>query len=506
VLAAVFACAACGLVYELALVALGSYLIGDAVGQASVVLAVMVAAMGVGALLAKPWQVSAAVAFGVIELLLALLGGVSVLLLYAAFAWLDVYHPILVLVAAVLGILIGAEIPLLMVLLQDIRRQEAGSAVADLFAADYIGALVGGLAFPFLILPVFGLLRGALVVGAVNAIVGTVLLFTAFRRSLSTRARIGLGASALLVGVALSTVYVGSGPFEVTARQKLYRDPVVHAERSRYQEIVLTRAVPLPGINDRVPDLRLYLNGDLQFASVDEYRYHEALVHPVLAGARGRVLILGGGDGMAAREVLRYADVAGVTMVELDPAVVRLARSRADLATLNGHAFDDPRLRVVHADALDWLRHQSSTFDAVIVDLPDPDETATAKLYSVEFYTLVRAALAPGARVVVQAGSPYFAPRSYWCIDATLRAAGIATTAYHVDVPTFGDWGFLLGGVGVAPSVALPADAPPMRFLTPQVLNAALAFPADRPRLDLPPSTLLEPRIVGYARGEWAGY
>ncbi|MDQ7903824.1 polyamine aminopropyltransferase [Phytohabitans sp. ZYX-F-186] len=495
VLAAVFVCAACGLVYELALVTLGSYLIGDTAGQASIVLGVMVFAMGIGALAAKPLQSRAAVSFAVIEMALALLGGLSVLALYAAFAWLDLYAPALVATAFVLGALIGAEIPLLMVLLQRIREQAAGSAVADLFAADYVGALLGGLAFPFLLLPVFGQLRGALVVGAVNAVAGTALVFTLFRRDLGRRSRAALTAGAVCVGLLLGYAYAVAHDFEVTARQQLYRDPVVHAERSRYQEIVLTKSVGST-------DLRLYLNGDLQFSSVDEYRYHEALVHPVLAGPRANLLVLGAGDGLAAREALRYPDVRSVTVVELDPAVVALARTWPALRALNGGAFDDPRVRLVHEDAFAWLRAAPSRYDAVIVDLPDPDETATAKLYSVEFYTLLHNVLAPGARMVVQAGSPYFAPRSFWCIEASIRAAGFATTPYHVDVPSFGDWGFVLAGA----TPALAADAPPLRFLTPEVLRAATVFPPDRGRVTVEASTLLDPRVLEYARREWRNY
>ncbi|MCM0675350.1 polyamine aminopropyltransferase, partial [Micromonospora phytophila] len=430
VLVAVFVCAACGLVYELALVALGSYLIGDTVGQASIVLGVMVFAMGVGALAAKPLQSRAAAAFAAVELALALLGGLSVLGLYAAFAWLDLYGPALVGTAFVLGLLIGAEIPLLMVLLQRIREQAAGSAVADLFAADYVGALLGGLAFPFLLLPVFGQLKGALVVGAVNAAAGLALVCTVFRRELSRRARVALTAGSLVVALCLSYAWVTARDFELTARQQLYRDPVVHAERSRYQEIVLTRSVAEPGRTGT--DLRLFLNGDLQFSSLDEYRYHEALVHPVLNGARGEVLVLGAGDGLAVRELLRYPDVRRITVVDLDPAVVALARAEPQLRRLNAGALDDPRVRVVHADAFSWLRTAAGRFDAVVADLPDPDETATAKLYTVEFYALVRSVLAEGGRLVVQSGSPYFAPRSYWSIEASLREAGFATTPYHV--------------------------------------------------------------------------
>jgi spermidine synthase len=209
---------------------------------------------------------------------------------------------------------------------------------------------------------------------------------------------------------------------------------------------------------------------------------------------------------MAVREIVRYPDVAEVTVVELDPAVVRLARTHRRIAELNRRAFDEPRVRVVHADAMEWLRRQAGRYDAVVIDLPDPDETATAKLYSLEFYTLVRTALTPGARVVVQAGSPYFAPRSYWCVEATMRGAGLLSTAYHVDVPAFGDWGFLLARTDGAPALSLPSGAPPMRFLTPDVLAGSTAFPADRPRLSMPVSTLLEPRVLEYSRAEWSGY
>ncbi|MDQ0367889.1 spermidine synthase [Catenuloplanes indicus] len=504
VLAAVFVCAACGLVYELALVALGSYLIGDTVGQASIVLGVMVFAMGVGALAAKPFQHRAASAFAAIELLLALLGGLSVLGLYAAFAWLDLYAPALIGTAFVLGVLIGAEIPLLMVLLQRIREQSAGSAVADLFAADYVGALLGGLAFPFLLLPVFGQLRGALVVGAVNAAAGVILVFTVFRPAMSRRAKIGLGAGSVVVALSLGYAYAVAYDFEVNARQELYRDPIVHAERSRYQEIVLTESVPI--VSGGVADTRLFLNGDLQFSSVDEYRYHEALVHPVMAGVRGDVLVLGGGDGLALREVLAYPSVTSATLVELDPAVVALARTRPEIRALNRDSFEDPRVRVVEADAFAWLRSAASRYDAVVVDMPDPDETATAKLYSVEFYTLVRNVLDEGASMVVQAGSPYFAPKSFWCIEATIRAAGFGTTPYHVDVPSFGDWGFVLAAPD-APGPALRTEPPATpRFLSPSVLAAGAVFPPDRGPVDVKVSTLLSPHVLEYVRSEWRSY
>ncbi len=497
VLAAVFVCAVCGLIYELSLVALGSYLIGDAVGQASIVLGVMVFAMGIGALVTKPFQRWPVAAFAVTELLLALLGGLSVLALYAAFAWLDLYGVALVVAALVLGLLIGAEIPLLMVLLQRIRAQDAGHAVADLFAVDYVGALLGGLGFPFLLLPAFGLLRGAVLVGALNALVAAALIGALFRTDLGRRGLLAFAAATAAVAIVLGYVFVVSDRFEVTARQQLYADPVVVASRSAYQDIVLT---------ERGADVRLFLNGDLQFSSIDEYRYHEALVHPALAGSHRRVLILGGGDGLALREVLRYPDVEAVTLVELDPAMIRLARHDPRISALNRHSFDDPRVRVVNEDAFAWLRTNQDRYDAAVVDMPDPDETATAKLYSVEFYALVGHALDPAGRMVVQAGSPWFAPQEYWCVEKSISTAGYATVPYHVDVPSFGDWGFVLAAPGsVPPPLRVDAPAPP-RFLNGPTLTAAANFPPDRGKVDVPPSTLLEPRILAYARKEWVGY
>ncbi|MHC3001715.1 polyamine aminopropyltransferase [Gordonia metallireducens] len=499
-LAVVFVCAACGLVYELALVSLGSFLIGNTATQASIVLAVMVFAMGVGSLAAKPLQPHSVAAFAVIELLLALLGGLSVMALYAAFAYLELYTPALIVVAFVLGVLIGAEIPLLMVLLQRIRRQEPGAAVADMFAVDYIGALIGGLCFPFLLLPLFGQLRGALVVGLVNAAAGCFLVFVIFRKSLGRGQLALLSAGALAVVAALVAGLMLSARFEVTARQALYRDPIVAAARSAYQDIVITERSTGAG-----PDIRLFLNGDLQFSSIDEHRYHEALVHPAMSGDRSSVLVLGGGDGLALREVLRYPDAQDVTLVELDPEMIRLARTDSRLTSLNRGSMTDSRAEVVTADAFSWLRQTNRRFDVIIVDMPDPDDSATAKLYSTEFYALVRARLAAHGRAVVQAGSPYFAPKSFWCIASTMREAGLPATPYHVDVPAFGDWGFHLAGADgpISPTVDAPG---PLRFLSAEQLTAATVFPLDRQPLDLPPSTLMDPRILRYAQGEWAIY
>ncbi|MFF4669231.1 polyamine aminopropyltransferase [Streptomyces sp. NPDC001279] len=502
VLSAVFVCAACGLVYELELVALASYLIGDSVTQASVVLSVMVFAMGVGSLLAKRLRSRAAVGFGLIEALLALVGGSSAVVLYATFAWFGESRYALVGFSLAIGILIGAEIPLLMTLIQRVDRQDAGGAVADLFAADYVGALVGGLAFPFLLLPMLGQLTGALFTGAVNAAAGGALVLWVFRRDLPPRSRwlllvVNVAVIALL---AVATVLVDD--FERAARRAVYGGGVRVAVQTGLQEVVLT--------GTGRGSLSLYLDGRLRVSARDEYRYHEALVHPAMDGPRARVLILGGGDGLAAREVLRHPNVRGVTVVELDPGLTRLARTDRALSALNRHAYRDARLTAVDADAFTWLRTARDRYDVVICDLPDPGISASTKLYSAEFYGLVAEVLAPGGRVVVHGGPSVSRPRTYWTVEASMRAAGLHTRPYRIsgrgtDFAAGPDrathraqaehgWGFVLAGAERAPALRLAPSAPRLRSLTERSLERAGRDAEDaRPR-GLPPSTLVHPR------------
>ncbi|MER7759964.1 polyamine aminopropyltransferase [Streptomyces sp. NPDC097619] len=505
VLATVFVCAACGLVYELELVALASYLIGDSVTQASVVLSVMVFSMGVGSLLAKRLRSRPAAGFGAVEAALALVGGLSATALYACFAWFGESRPALVAFSVVIGILTGAEIPLLMTLIQRVRRQDPGGAVADLFAADYVGALVGGLAFPFLLLPVLGQLTGAMLTGTVNAAVGGALVLWLFRRDLSRRARWLLCAGNLAVLAILGTGTVLADDFEEIARRAVYGDQVRVAVQTDVQELVMT------GPDRGSPrSLDLYLDGRLRINGHDEHRYHEALVHPAMNGPHASVLVLGGGDGLAAREVLAHPGVRSVTVVEIDPGVVRLARTDPILSALNGRAFADPRLRVVTADAFHWLRSGTVRYDVIVSDLPDPGITASTKLYSQEFYGLVARALRPSGRLVVHAGSPSGRPRGYWTVESTLRAAGLGTVPYTAGGGRSGsaagpdrspgrpdtaqDWGFLLAAPGRVPALGVDPDRARPGGLSTQALRAAARDTANLRIGGLPPSTLPHPR------------
>ncbi|MFE3633699.1 polyamine aminopropyltransferase [Streptomyces sp. NPDC059168] len=509
VLVCVFVCAACGLVYELELVAFASYLIGDSVTQASVVLSVMVFAMGIGSLAAKRLRWHAAAGFGAIEIALALVGGCSAMALYAVFAWTggwggiwaDGPRCLLVAFSLAIGLLVGAEVPLLMELIQRIRRQDAGGAVADVFAADYVGALVGGLAFPFLLLPFLGQLTAALLTGAVNVIAGGALVLGLFRRDLSRRARWTLLLAGLTALGVLAAAAALADDFERAARHAVYGKDVRVAVRTGVQEVVLAG-----GTGGRPLDL--FLDGRLRAGGGDERRYHEALVEPALSGPHTRVLLLGGGDGLAAHEVLRHRDVRRVDLVEPDAGLTRLARRDPGLSALNGHVYDDPRLRPATADALTWLRGApAGAYDVVIADLPDPGVTASTKLYSQEFYGLARRALATGGRLVVHAGPVTGRPRAFWTVASTLRAAGFATAPYRVPGFPAGpdrsadasrapqDWGFLLAAPGAtAPPLRLTGEGPAPRTLTGDDLAAdARAAAATRVR-GLPASTLVHPR------------
>jgi len=294
--------------------------------------------------------------------------------------------------------------------------------------------------------------------------------------------------------VALGAAMLGADHLTTWAEDRFYGDRIVLRESSDYQRIVVTRWRD---------DLRLFLNNNLQFSSHDEYRYHEALVHPGLASlpAARRVLVLGGGDGLAVREILKYPQVASVTLVDLDPAMTRLFSTASLLRDLNGDALNSPKLRVINADAARWLEENDEVFDFVVADFPDPTNYSIGKLYSTAFYRLLGKHLAAKGRLVVQTTSPFYARRSFWTVAATLEAAGFQVAPYHALVPSFGDWGFMLAGrEPYVPPAAYPV---PLRFLTPEATPALFEFPADIARLPAEPNRMNDQSLVRTFEAEW---
>jgi spermidine synthase len=484
--------AACGLVYELVAGALASYLLGDSVTQFSTVIGTYLFAMGIGSWLSRYVGRDVVARFVTIELLVALVGGFSSTLLFLAFAYTEAFRLALYLLVGVVGVLVGLEVPLLMRILRD--RYDFRDVVSNVLTFDYLGALGASLLFPLVLVPRLGLVRAALLFGVVNALVALWSTWLFRDRLGARRALAGAGAVVLL---ALGVGMWRANRITALAEENLYADDVILARDTRYQRIVLTAWKD---------DLRLFLNGHLQFSSRDEYRYHEALVHPGLAALPGarRVLVLGGGDGLAVREILRYPGVQQVTLVDLDPEMTRLFSTHPRLTALNGGSLRDRRVRVINDDAFVWLAQHQDRFDFVVVDFPDPSNYAVGKLYTVPFYQLVARHLSRDGLAVVQSTSPLFARRSYWSIVATLQAAGLATHPYHLYVPSFGEWGFVLATARRAPYE--PPDALPagLRYLTPREVPQLFSFATDMLPVPARVNRLNDQALVRYYEEEWS--
>jgi spermidine synthase len=493
-LASVFAIATCGLIYELIAGALASYLLGDSVTQFSTVIGVYLFAMGIGSWLSRYVTKRLVEMFVEIELIIGLVGGWSAALLFMMFESTGAFRLLLYGLVLLLGTLVGTEIPLMLRLLKD--RLEFKDLVSRVLSLDYVGALLASLLFPLVLVPHLGLMRSSFLFGFINALVGLAALVL-MRQGLAWRR--SLQAQAVLVILALGAGFVYSDRLlDFTERGWFGNENVIYAKSTLYQRIVLTR---------HRDDLRLYLNGNLQFSSRDEYRYHEALVHPVMSTVDGRpakVLILGGGDGLALREVLHHPNVTSATLVDLDAGMTQLFASHPVLVKLNEDAFHSPRTRLINADAFAWLEHNEEKFDAAIVDFPDPTNFSLGKLYTTAFYERLKRALMPGAAFVVQTTSPLFARQSFWCVDATLHAAGFQTLPYHCYVPSFGEWGFIMASRNSF-SEPLPLAAN-LKFLNQETFAIMRNFPPDMARVDSEVNKLNNQVLVRLFEKEWGRY
>lgn len=489
-LASVFVVAACGLVYELAAGALASYVLGDSVLQFSTVIGTYLFAMGVGSWLSRFFERQLPAHFLRIELLVALVGGGLPALLFLAHAWQPgAFRVLLYGMVFVVGMLVGLEIPLVMRILK--RNVALKELVSQVLTFDYLGALAVSIAFPLLLVPQLGLIRTGLLFGLLNALIAVWALWL-FRHELRRFAAHAM-ACLLTVGV-LGGAFAGSQHITSLAEDKFYQDRIVLAESSPWQRIVVTQGRS---------GLRLFLNGNLQFAQADEYRYHEALVHPAMAGhgAPRKVAVLGGGDGLAVREILRYPGVESVTLVELDPNMTRLFTADPALSALNGGALRSPKLRIVHTDAFKWLQETSEFYDVIVVDFPDPTNFSIGKLYTNSFYALLEQRLAATGFAVVQTTSPLVARQSYWTVVTTIESVGLRTHPYHANVPSFGEWGFVIASRRPwQPPAALP---PGLRFLTPAGVAPLFQFPADMARVPAEVNRLANQVLVTTYEREW---
>lgn len=428
----VFVIATCGLVYELVAGALASYLLGDSVKQFSFIIGVYLFSMGVGSYFAKFIQKNLLERFVEIEILVGLIGGISSVILFLLFNTVHHFEWVLYLLVFITGCLVGLEIPLLMNILKD--RVEFKDLVSNVFAFDYIGALLASILFPLVLIPNLGIIRTSLFFGLINVSIAIFLCFY-LRREL--RNPISLKIKSITTFLALLALFIFADKILSYSEEKLYGENIIYSRSSPYQRIVLTR---------NSNDFRLYLNNNLQFSSADEYRYHEALVHPAMSMAKNikRILILGGGDGFAVREVLKYPEVEHITLVDLDGEMTKFFQQNETMNKLNHNSLNNKKLEIVNQDAFMWIKDLDKTFDVIIIDFPDPSNYSLGKLYSLQFYKELKKVTNPSTKIVVQTTSPYFAPKSFWCIQKTLAQVFPMVTAYHTYVPSFGEWGFCL--------------------------------------------------------------
>jgi spermidine synthase len=491
-LGSVFLVAACGLIYELLIATISSYLLGSSVTQFSLCIGTFIGSMGLGSYVSQYVTRDLLRLFLVVEIALAVIGGISAWALYGSYAFLGGgYYAVLFGTLILIGGLTGLELPLLTRLLG--KYGALRTTIAHALSFDYVGALLGSVAFPLLLLPLFGTARAAFLIGLLNLGVAAYCIWV-FRNRIKSYA-VPLGACGVL-GLMLLAGFFTANLAGTLFERRLYEDEILFTKQTPYQKIVVTR------FRD---DMRLYLDGNLQFAAADEYRYHEALVHPamLLSASVENVLVLGGGDGLAAREILKHKGVRQVTLVDIDPAMTQLAKSYPALVRQNQNSFADPRVRIVHEDAYKFLEKGTERYGVIIADLPDPNHEALGKLYSREMYRLLGRRLGRSGVLITQATSPLFSRDAYWCIAATMENAGWATTPYHAYIPTFGDWGFVMArpkaeGAPRLEDARIAQSGLALKYLSSAAPATLGTFDADNSRVPVEISTLDRPNIIRY--------
>ncbi|MFD1019027.1 polyamine aminopropyltransferase [Thalassobacillus hwangdonensis] len=495
----------CGIIFEVLFGALGSYILGDGVKQYTLTISLFLTGMGVGASISEKVMKRLLVTFVWIEFMVALIGGFSSFAMFGmtAFAPSGSDALFLYLITFTIGALTGLELPILIRKANEIGVELNRSTARVLFS-DYAGGLIGGLLFVFLLRPELGMVKSAFLVGIINLTVAMTVLYL-FRNEIANVTKHAIPGVA--IGLLLIVGLFFGEEMAFSFEQKLYKDPIIHMEESAYQKIVLTK---------EQGDTRLYLNGSLQFSSTDEYRYHETLVHVPMGAVEqpADILVLGGGDGLAVKELLKYESMKKVTLVDLDPAITKLANTNYHLLQLNEGSLTDDRVDIIHQDAFRYLEDTDHNFDVIILDLPDPNNEGLNKLYTKEFYSLVRNHLRADGVMMVQATSPVFATEVYWTIDTTIRSTGMLTNNLHVDVPSFGNWGFVMASrrnIDLK-TIDLRVDT---EFLTTDAIQAFQVFGKDEDReilngegelVSLEPNTLIDPHLIEKYEKAWENY
>ena len=486
--------ALCGIAYELIIAAVSSYLLGNSVAQFSITIGLFMFAMGIGSYLTKFIHTQLVERFIQIEIAVALVGGLSAAILFVVFPYYALYKPVMYGLILLIGTLVGLEIPLLTRILS--RSASFSESLAHVLSLDYIGALIGSVSFPLLLLPSLGLFRSSFAIGLLNISVAAIAL-TMFRVSHPTVQ--AYWKYAMLVICILLAGLLASGLITQFAEGQLFADEMIYSEQTPYQRIVLTS-------HPRNGEVRLYLDGHLQFAALDEHRYHESLVHPVMSIGKPpkKILVLGGGDGLAIREILKFKSVESIELVDIDPSMTDLSKRFEAIRKLNLDSLFDARVQIIHADAFNYvqqayarLKNTGQWYDRIIIDLPDPHSEVLNKLYCKEFYKLLYRILSDDGAFVTQSSSPVITREAFWCIEATIQDADFRVVPYRTHLNSFGEWGFQIA-VKTTNDVDLNAiklAKVSRKYLSDEIFEGSQIFALDDGRLPSPINSLFEPKL-----------
>ena len=443
--------------------------------------------MGIGAWISRFIEDGLEKAFVVLQMSIALLGGFSAFILFYAFAYIGNYEAFLYIVTISLGTMLGIEIPIIIRILKESFSLKTN--ISNVFTVDYIGALFASLLFPLVLMPKLGLMQTAFLFGGLNLFVGSLALFI-FYKILGYRYII----STFIIGILLVTGFVKSNSLTTMIEKKLYQYPIVYSLQTPYQKIIIT---------SQKGRVQFYINGAIQFDSIDEHRYHESLVHPAMSMSKSyeNILIIGGGDGMALREVLKYKAVGDITLVDLDSAITKLFSTHKTLTKLNNHSFDSPKVTIVNQDAWKFVESSNKLYDVIIIDLPDPNNISLSRLYTKSFYRLLSSHLSKAGAMVSQSTSPMFSRQAFWSIAKTIKESGFITTPYHTYIPSFGEWGFVLASKLKLPIESISVDG--LQYIDDDTMKSMLHFDADLDRVEVEINKLSNHKLIYYYNHGW---
>ena len=443
---------------------------------------------GVGAFAAKYFLEKPLNFFIIIEYVLGLIGGLAIPILYFLFITVTpaLFQIYCLLIMFCIGLLTGMEVPLLTFAY---KEADFKNNLSNILSLDYIGGLIATLIFPFILLPFVGLFYSSLIVGSLNVLLGLLLSFSYLKKK---TASLIFGFSILII---LVLVVVNTATLLKVWDHKIYKSPVVTNIQTPYQKIVITK---------KKNDVRMFLNRVIQFSSLDEHRYHEPLIHIPISCLKSpkRILVLGGGENLASREILKHPDIASVDVVDIDSMMFHLARYDKLIKEINGGAAQNKKVNLITDDAFAFLYMNTKPYDLIVADLPDPSNESIARLYSVQFYLLVKRNLKSDGLFVTQAGEIYYSNTVFSCIYRTVNKVFEQAKVYHSTIPSFGNWGFIMAANNeINSNFSLIPDN--LKFLSKKQAEFSFLFPKDIIIAETKINTLDNPIILSYYLRDW---